>query len=94
MAILPGRRLGPNEFLSAVGAGGLDEMPCARISRLDCITSIKVLRANLADGSELRERFEREVRTIAELNHPHSCVLCDFADALIWRETRKRDART
>ena len=94
MAILPGRRLGPNEILSAVGAGGLDKMSGARDSRLDCITSIKVLPANLADRSELRERFEREARTIASLNHPHNCILCDFADALIWRETKNRDART
>ena len=94
MAILPGRRLGPNEILSAVGADGMDEVYGARDTRLDRITAIKVRPAHLADRSELRERFEREARTIASLNHPHICTLCDIAGALIWRKTKNRDART
>src|ERR1700730_11295978 len=78
MAILPGRRLGPYEILSAVGAGGMGEVYKARDTRLDRIVAIKVLPTHLADRSELRERFEREARTIASLNHPHICVLHDI----------------
>src|SRR6267154_3224258 len=77
MAILPGRRLGPYEILSAIGAGGMGEVYKARDSRLDRIVAIKVLPAHLADRAELRERFEREARTIASLNHPHICTLYD-----------------
>jgi Tol biopolymer transport system component len=78
MSILPGRRLGPYEILSAIGAGGMGEVYRARDTRLDRIVAIKVLPTHLADRSELRERFEREARTIAGLNHPHICTLHDI----------------
>jgi eukaryotic-like serine/threonine-protein kinase len=94
MAILPDRRLGPNEILSADYAAGMNEIYRARDTRLDRITSIKVFPAHLADCSELRERFEREARTIASLNHQHICTLRDIAGTLIWRETNNGDART
>ena len=77
MAILPGRRLGPYEILSAIGAGGMGEVYKARDTRLDRTVAIKVLPAHLADRAELRERFEREAKTIASLNHPHICTLYD-----------------
>src|ERR1700739_201089 len=77
MAILPGTRLGPYEILSAIGAGGMGEVYRARDTRLDRIVAIKVLPAHLAEKPELRERFEREARTISSLNHPNICVLYD-----------------
>src|SRR6202162_4989271 len=80
MAILPGTRLGPYEILTAIGAGGMGEVYKARDTRLDRIVAIKVLPAHLADRSELRERFEREAKTIASLNHPHICVLYDIGE--------------
>src|SRR6201998_3898196 len=78
MPILPGRRLGPYESLSAIGAGGMGEVYKARDPRLDRIIAIKVLPTHLADRSELRERFDREAKTIASLNHPHICTLHDI----------------
>src|SRR6202171_251345 len=78
MAILPGSRLGPYEILSSIGAGGMGEVYRARDTRLDRTVAIKVLPTHLADRSELRERFEREAKTIASLNHPHICVLHDI----------------
>src|SRR6202140_3393363 len=77
MAILPGRRLGPYEILSAIGAGGMGEVYKARDTRLERIVAIKVLPTHLADRSELRDRFEREAKTITSLNHPHICTLYD-----------------
>jgi Tol biopolymer transport system component len=77
MALTSGNRLGPHEILSAIGAGGMGEVYRARDTRLDRIVAIKVLPTHLADRSELRERFEREARTIASLNHPHICTLFD-----------------
>ena len=78
MPILAGKRLGPYEILSAIGAGGMGEVYRARDTRLDRIVAIKVLPAHLADRAELRERFEREARTVASLNHPHICTLYDI----------------
>src|SRR5579863_830196 len=77
MAILPGKRLGPFEILSSIGAGGMGEVYRARDTRLDRVVAIKVLPAHLADRADLRERFEREAKTIASLNHPHICTLYD-----------------
>jgi serine/threonine-protein kinase len=56
----------------------MGEVYKARDMRLDRIVAIKVLPTHLADRSELRERFEREAKTIASLNHPHICTLHDI----------------
>src|SRR5579864_1736000 len=77
MGINAGTRLGPYEILSAIGAGGMGEVYKARDTRLDRLVAIKVLPSHLADRPELRERFEREAKTIASLNHPHICTLYD-----------------
>jgi serine/threonine protein kinase len=92
MAILPDKRLGLYEIFSAIGAGGMGKVYRARDTRLHRTVAVKILSDQLADRSELRERFERGGRTIASLNHPHFCTLCDIAGALIWRETKNGDA--
>jgi serine/threonine protein kinase/Tol biopolymer transport system component len=78
MALQPNQRLGPYEILSAIGAGGMGEVYRARDTRLDRIVAVKILPDHLSDRAELRERFEREARTIASLNHPHICTLFDI----------------
>ena len=77
MSVNAGTRLGPYEILAAIGAGGMGEVYRARDTRLDRIVAIKVLPTHLAERAELRERFEREAKTIASLNHPHICTLYD-----------------
>ena len=94
MAILPGRCLEPYEILSTVGAGGMGDVYRARDTRLDRINATKVLHAQPAHRSELRERFESGAPTVVSLNHPHICTLYDIAGARIWRERKNRDART
>ena len=78
MPIATGNRLGPYEIVALIGAGGMGEVYKARDTRLERIVAIRVLPAHLADNSELRERFEREAKTIASLNHPHICTLHDI----------------
>jgi serine/threonine protein kinase len=76
MSLSPGKRLGAYEVVSLLGAGGMGVVYRARDTRLDRTVAIKVLPAVTSTG-ELRERFEREARAIAALNHPHICTLHD-----------------
>jgi eukaryotic-like serine/threonine-protein kinase len=78
MALSVGTQLGPYEILATAGAGGMGEVYKAKDTRLDRIVAIKVLPAHLPGTPELRERFEREARTISSLNHPNICVLHDI----------------
>jgi eukaryotic-like serine/threonine-protein kinase len=71
MPLTPGTRLGPYEILTPLGAGGMGEVYKARDTRLDRIVAIKITRENFS------ERFEREARVIAALNHPNICQLYD-----------------
>jgi eukaryotic-like serine/threonine-protein kinase len=77
MAIPSGTRLGPYEVALLIGAGGMGEVYRAKDTRLDRTVAIKTLRPHVADDPDLRDRFEREARIIAKLNHPHICVLYD-----------------
>ena len=71
MSLATGTRLGPYEILAPVGAGGMGEVYKARDTRLDRIVAIKVAK------EQFTERFEREARAVAALNHPHICQLYD-----------------
>ncbi len=71
MALAPGTRLGPYEILSAIGAGGMGEVWKARDTRLNRLVAIK------ASLSPFSQRFEREARAIAAVNHHHVCSLYD-----------------
>src|SRR5215831_6106014 len=71
MPLAPGERLGPYEILTPIGAGGMSEVYKARDTRLDRIVAIKVSKEAFS------ERFEREARTVAALNHPNICQLYD-----------------
>ena len=77
MALTLGSRLGPYEILAPIGAGGMGEVYRARDTRLNRDVAIKVLPQNLAFSEELRQRFEREARAIAQVSHPHICALHD-----------------
>ena len=77
MSLTPGTRLGPYEILSSLGAGGMGEVYRARDTRLGRDIAIKVLPQHLSGTPELRARFEREARSVSQLNHPNICVLHD-----------------
>jgi TolB-like protein len=71
MPIDPGTKFGPYEIVAQLGAGGMGDVYRARDERLGRTVAIKFLNAQHA------ERFEREARAIAALNHPHICTLHD-----------------
>src|ERR1700719_2194348 len=71
MPLPPGDKLGPYEILVQIGEGGMGEVYKARDTRLDRTVAIKVSKEAFS------ERFEREARAIAALNHSNICQLYD-----------------
>lgn len=71
MPLEAGARLGPYEIVEAIGAGGMGEVYKARDTRLGRPVAIKLCKEAFS------ERFEREARAIAALNHPNICQLYD-----------------
>ena len=77
MTIEAGARLGPYEILAPIGAGGMGEVYRAKDTRLGRDVAVKVLPAHMSSSPELRQRLEREAKTISQLSHPHICMLHD-----------------
>jgi eukaryotic-like serine/threonine-protein kinase len=78
MALTSGTKLGPYEILVPLGAGGMGEVYRARDIRLDREVAIKVLPAHLASDIALKQRLDREAKSISKLSHPHVCTLHDI----------------
>ncbi len=77
MTLSIGSRLGPYEIVEAIGAGGMGEVYKALDTRLDRTVAIKVVPDHLSKDEDVRQRFEREAKTISSLSHPHICALYD-----------------
>ena len=78
MPLQTGTTLGPYQIDAPLGAGGMGEVYKATDTRLDRTVAIKVLPGHVASDPDLKQRFEREARTVAALNHPHICTLHDI----------------
>src|SRR5579863_5336465 len=68
----PGDKIGPYELVSPIGKGGMGEVWKARDTRLQRDVAIKFC------AHEFSDRFQREARAIAALNHPNICTLYDI----------------
>jgi len=71
MPLNPGTLLGPDEILAPIGAGGMGTVYRARDPRLERDVAIKI------SAEHFSERFDREARAIAALNHPNICQIYD-----------------
>ena len=80
MSLAAGSRLGPYEIQARIGAGGMGEVYRARDTRLERTVAIKVLASHLSASPDVRQRFDREARTISQLSHPHICALHDVGN--------------
>jgi Tol biopolymer transport system component len=80
MPLDPGTHLGPYEILSKLGEGGMGEVYRARDTRLQRDVAVKV------SAQKFNERFEREARVVASLNHPNICALYDVGPNYIVME--------
>src|SRR5580692_5955112 len=71
MSLAPGDKLGPYEILAPIGTGGMGEVWKAHDPRLGRVVAIKI------SSEKFSERFGREARAIAALNHPNICQIYD-----------------
>ena len=73
-----GRRLPDLDGFELIGPGGMGTVYRARHRPLDRPVAVKVLHAHLQDEASFAERFTREARTMARLDHPHIVRVYDF----------------
>ena len=76
----PGTKLGPYEIVALIGAGGMGEVYRAHDPRLNRDVAIKV------SAERFSERFEREAKAVAALNHPNICQIYDVGPNFIVME--------
>ncbi|MCY4027246.1 MAG: protein kinase [Acidobacteria bacterium] len=74
------RRLPDLDGFELIGPGGMGTVYRARHRPLDRPVAVKVLHAHLQDDPAFAERFAREARTMARLDHPHIVRVYDFGD--------------
>src|SRR5579872_2792076 len=80
MTLVCGTKLGPYEIQSPLGAGGMGEVYRAFDTRLERNVAIKILPEYFAKDNERLERFKRESRATAALNHPNIFAIYDIGD--------------
>ena len=72
------QRLGPYRITEEIGFGGMATVYRAYQASMDRHVAIKVIRSSILHEPTLKERFRREARLIARLEHPHLLPVYDF----------------
>jgi len=80
MAGLDGKTLGPYRVIAQIGLGGMAKIYKAYQPSMDRIVALKVLPEHYAQDPQFVERFYREARTIAQLEHPNILPVYDFGE--------------
>ena len=81
MQILEGTQLGNYDVSRRIRVGGMGAVYEGRQrTAFGRRVAIKVILGNYASDREMRRRFAREARTIAQLQHPHILPLIEFGD--------------
>src|SRR5262245_39274680 len=73
-----GTRLGPYEIVEEIGKGGMATVYRAYQPNVGRFVAVKVIHRYIAGDSTALERFQREARLIARLEHPHLLPVYDF----------------
>jgi eukaryotic-like serine/threonine-protein kinase len=71
---------GRYEIEDLVGTGGMSSVYCARDTVLERRVALKILHEHFSSDPEYVERFRREARAIAQLNHPNIVTVIDRGD--------------
>jgi serine/threonine-protein kinase len=66
-----GKQIGPYDVLEVIGRGGMGVIYKARDRALDRVVALKFLKASSAMDEEAKQRFLREARSLAKLDHPN-----------------------
>jgi serine/threonine protein kinase len=77
---MPGTQLGSYELIRRLGEGGMAQVYLARDVRLGREVAVKVLDRRLGERAGFRERFLREAKLAAALDHPNIVQLYDFGE--------------
>ena len=77
MGLPTGKKLGPYEIQSPLGAGGMGEVYRALDTRLHRDVAVKVLPSVFSEDADWLRRFEQEARATAALNHPNILAIFD-----------------
>ncbi|HXG56281.1 MAG TPA: protein kinase [Vicinamibacterales bacterium] len=77
----PGFRAGPYEITALIGEGGMGAVYRARDTRLDRDVAVKIVHPSFAEDPGRLQRFEREARLLASLNHPHIATIHGLEEA-------------
>jgi serine/threonine-protein kinase len=73
--------VGNYDVLDLLGSGGMGTVFKARHRRMKRVVALKVLSLKVAEGTSFVQRFQREVETIAQLNHPNIVMAYDADEA-------------
>ncbi len=76
-----GTSIGHYHIVESLGKGGMGEVYAAEDTRLGRRVALKVLSRGLAMDADRRERFEREARAVAALNHPNIVTIYSVEEA-------------
>jgi serine/threonine protein kinase len=71
------------ELLGLIGHGGMGAVYKARQKKLDRLVALKIIHPESAGDPAFAERFNREARTLARLNHPHIVAVHDFGEVTL-----------
>ena len=79
--IAAGTKLGRHEIRSKVGEGGMGEVYLAQDTKLDRKVALKILPAEVASNRDRMDRFVREAKSAAALNHPHIAHIYEIGES-------------